>query len=206
MADTTSCMPETAPLLNFHFRTRKASKSDVPAIAKMIKGLAEYLGKTDKLKIGEKELLRDGFGKNPLFHCVVAEDIRKDEDEESGAHLLRKKMAVQQNTEVLGVAIYYFTYSTWEGPVLYVEDLFVIPAARGQGIGSSLMTTMAKIAKSRDCCRMQWVSPFSKRTMSFYNKLGAKSLPDWTLFRMEKREIEELSLKKFKMEDEGDIE
>ncbi len=53
---------------------------------------------------------------------------------------------------------------------------------------------------------MQWVSPFSKRTMSFYNKLGAKSLPDWTLFRMEKREIEELSLKKFKMEDEGDIE
>ncbi|KAJ7352766.1 Diamine acetyltransferase 1 [Desmophyllum pertusum] len=143
----------------------------------MIKGLAEYLGKTDKLKIGEKE---------------------------SGARALRRKQMTRQNHhEVLGVSIYYFTYSTWEGPVLYVEDLFVIPNARGQGIGSSIMVAMAKIAKSRDCCRMQWVSPFSKRTMGFYSKLGAKSMPDWTLFRMEKTEIEELCLKKIKMEGEG---
>lgn len=59
---------------------------------------------------------------------------------------------------------------------------------------------------SRDCYRMQWVSPFSKRTINFYTKLGAQSLPDWTLFRMEKGEIEELCLKKFKLEDERNCE
>ena len=57
---------------------------------------------------------------------------------ESGARAARKQIAVQQHHEVLGVGIYYFTYSTWEGPVLYVEDLFVIPAARGKLISASL--------------------------------------------------------------------
>ncbi|XP_066015477.1 diamine acetyltransferase 1-like [Pocillopora verrucosa] len=180
--------------LKSHYGVREANRQDVPSIAKMIQDLADYLGKRDELKIGEKELLRDGFRKHPLFHCVIAEE-RVENIEELNDHTPTQNLeAPKKNKEALGVAIYYFTYSTWEGPVLYVEDLFVTPNARGQGIGSSLMAAIAKIAKSCDCQRMQWVSPSSERTMGFYRKLGAKSMPDWRLFRMEKSDIEELSL------------
>ncbi|XP_020903463.1 diamine acetyltransferase 1-like [Exaiptasia diaphana] len=167
------------------YQVRKATKDDVPEIARLIKGLAEYLGETDRLKIGEAELTRDGFGERPLFHCLVAEELvpRIPVDEQE-----------QRNSKpILGIAIYFFTYSTWEGSMLYLEDLFVIPFARGQGIGTTIMKALAKVAKENNCSRVQWMSPQGRPSVNFYHKLGAECLGDWFIFRLGQQKLDEIT-------------
>ncbi|XP_031570457.1 diamine acetyltransferase 2-like [Actinia tenebrosa] len=180
-----------------NFEVRPAVERDVPAIAKMIKGLAQYLGESDKLKTGEEELLRDGFGANQLFHCLVAEEIPIPHEDATvsiidPARSSHRKTSTPRVKEILGIAIYFYTYSTWEGPMLYLEDLFVIPFARGQGIGTSIMKSLAKIAADKKCSRMQWMSPQGRPSVRFYEKFGAECLGDWCVFRLGKAEINEL--------------
>ena len=102
-----------------------------------------------------------------------------------------------EGPDYLGIALYYFTFSTFTGkPTLYLEDIFVPEEYRGQGIGTSLLVELAKIAVKRDCARMDWiVLDWNKLSWEFYNKLGAFPLDEWTVFRMLAPEIKNLAEK-----------
>ena len=86
----------------------------------------------------------------------------------------------------IGLALYYFTYSTFLGrPTLYLEDLFVLPAERGNGAGRALLRALAKIAVRRGCGRMEWaVLDWNTPSIRFCRKLGAKLRREWILTRL----------------------
>ena len=88
--------------------------------------------------------------------------------------------------EPAGIALYFFNYSSWRGrPGLYLEDLFVSPSLRGKGIGNALLRDLASIAVSQGCVRMEWVVlDWNQSAIEFYEKLGAKSIGEWSVFRL----------------------
>lgn len=94
----------------------------------------------------------------------------------------------------VGFALFFHNYSTFlTKPGIYLEDLFVLPSARGHGIGEKMLKELAKIAKRRGCGRLEWsVLDWNKHAIRFYERLGAKGLPDWTMYRMDKKAIESM--------------
>lgn len=142
---------------------RRARESDVPAIVKLIRALAVYEREPEAVQIGEAELRRDGFGPQPLFECLIAED----------------------DGEAAGFALYFPIYSTWRGPSLHLEDLFVQPSHRGRGIGKALLSHVAAIAMERGCARMQWdVLDWNTPAIDFYRSRGAIMLEPWRIMRV----------------------
>ena len=116
-------------------RIREAVPADVPEILALIRDLALYEKEPAAAIATEEDLLRDGFGPEPYFHCVMAE----------------------WDGAVAGFALYFFQYSTWEGrPALYLEDLFVRGPFRKRGIGVALFQRLAQIAVEHHCTRFQW--------------------------------------------------
>ena len=110
------------------------------------------------------------------------------------------KVLLAENTggkcpKYLGFALYYFTYSTWTGhPTLWLEDLFVPEELRGNGIGSTLLRKLARIALDKGCARMEWtVLDWNEPSRKFYYGLGAKSMDEWTTFRLTQTEIRKLA-------------
>jgi GNAT superfamily N-acetyltransferase len=144
---------------------RRATKSDVPTILHFIRELATYERAPDAVVATEEDLLRDGFGATPYFHVLLAEW--------EGA--------------AVGFAFYFFQYSTWTGsPVLYLEDLYVMPSHRQRGIGLSLMRRLAQEAVRANCKRFQWaVLDWNAPAIRFYESLGARMLPDWRTVRLD---------------------
>ena len=153
-------MPEaTSPNLVL----RKAEAADVPRILAFIRALAEYEHEPDQVVLTEAELLRDGFGPAPRFFCLLAEY--------DGAEA--------------GFALYFPIYSTWRGPSIHLEDLFVHPALRGKGIGKALLTRVAAIALAQGCRRLQWdVLEWNTTAIAFYESLGAYRMMDWRTMRV----------------------
>jgi GNAT superfamily N-acetyltransferase len=103
-----------------------------------------------------------------------------------------------EGPDYLGVALYYYTYSTFTGkPTLYLEDIFVPEEYRGRGIGTGLLVELAKIAVEKGCARIDWiVLDWNKPSWDFYKNLGAFPMEDWTVFRMLPPEIKKLAEKK----------
>jgi GNAT superfamily N-acetyltransferase len=147
------------------FSIREAKASDAGAIFALVKELALYEKEPDAVIAREEDFLRDGFGAAPKFHVLIAEH--------DGA--------------VCGFALYFFGYSTWEGrPVLSLEDLFVRPEQRGNGVGRALMQRLARIALASNCTRFEWrVLDWNAPAKAFYEKLGAKVLTGWESVRIE---------------------
>jgi GNAT superfamily N-acetyltransferase len=147
---------------------RDAVAADVPLILEFIRGLAVYEREPDAVTATEADLLRDGFGENPYFHCLIAE-----QDGPNGV-------------QAAGFAFYFFNYSTWTGrPGLYLEDLFVNPEFRGLGIGKALLARVAAIAVEKGCPRLQWeVLDWNTPAVDFYAALGADFLDEWRNVRM----------------------
>jgi len=148
-------------------RIRTAVASDVPLIRALIHELAEYEREPHSVHITEQQLLRDGFSSSPedsrYFECLIAEC------DETPA----------------GFALYFPIYSTWRGRSLHLEDLFVRPAFRGQGIGKALLRQVASIAVERGCARLQWdVLEWNKPAIDFYLSLDAAMLDDWRRMRV----------------------
>ena len=153
---------------------RKATPSDVPRVLALVKDLAAYEREPDAVVATEADFLRDGFGEAPAFHVLVAEDAQG---------------------EVLGFALYFFSYSTWIGRrCLYLEDLFVQPAHRGKGAGVALMKALAKEAVTKECRRFVWqVLDWNAPAVAFYERLGAKVLREWLTVRLEGDALAELA-------------
>jgi GNAT superfamily N-acetyltransferase len=142
---------------------RVATEADIPAILELIHALAIYEREPDAVQIGEAELRRDGFGPRPLFECLIADD----------------------EGEAAGFALYFPIYSTWRGPSLHLEDLFIQPSHRGRGIGKALLARVAEIALERGCARMQWdVLDWNTSAIDFYHSRGAIMLESWRIMRV----------------------
>ena len=143
---------------------RPASAADVPQILAFIRALAAYEREPNAVTATEADLLRDGFGPNPFYFCLLAE----------------------HNGAPAGFAFYFFNYSTWLGrPGLYLEDLFVHPEFRGLGIGKTLLQRVAAIAVGKGCPRLQWeVLDWNTPAIDFYRAMGAEFLDEWRNVRM----------------------
>jgi len=104
------------------------------------------------------------------------------------------RLAFEGETAV-GFAVFFHNFSTWLGrPGLYLEDLFVKPEHRGKGYGKGLLIDLAKIARDRGCGRMEWaVLDWNEPAIQFYQKLGAKPMHEWTVFRLTPEEIGSLA-------------
>ena len=92
----------------------------------------------------------------------------------------------RSRSNALGLCTLYQTYSTWTGkPGLWLEDLYVLPAARGQGFGKALLAQLAALTCSRGYARLEWsVVAHNHKAFAFYKNLGAQALPDWTIHRV----------------------
>ena len=146
------------------FEIRSATEEDLPLILYFIKALAEYERLADRVTADEEKLRRTLFG-NPRFaEVIIAEDDEKP----------------------VGFALFFHNYSTFlAAPGIYLEDLFVNPEARGRGYGKALLARLARIAKERQCGRVEWaVLDWNEPSIKFYRGLGAVSLDDWKIFRL----------------------
>jgi GNAT superfamily N-acetyltransferase len=143
---------------------RNATADDVPEILVFIRALAAYEREPDAVTATEADLLRDGFGPNPFYFCLIAE----------------------HDGRPAGFALYFFNYSTWVGrPGLYLEDIFVHPHLRGLGIGKALLQHVALIAVEKGCPRLQWeVLDWNTPAIEFYAAMGAEFLDTWRNVRV----------------------
>jgi GNAT superfamily N-acetyltransferase len=144
---------------------RAATRDDVPVILSLIRELATYEREPGAVVATEGDLLRDGFGEEPRFQVTLADWEGK----------------------TVGFAFWFYTYSTWRGrPTLYLEDLFVRPAARGRGIGKALMQFLARTALENNCDRFLWqVLDWNQDAIDFYESLGAKLLRQWLTTKLD---------------------
>jgi GNAT superfamily N-acetyltransferase len=143
---------------------RPATELDCAQILRFIRGLAEYERLADKVVADEAGLREGLFGAHPAAEVLIAED--------GGAPV--------------GFALFFRTYSTFLAkPGLYLEDLFVIPEARGRGAGLALMIALARICVARDYGRFEWsVLDWNAPALGFYAKLGALPQSEWTVQRL----------------------
>jgi len=145
-------------------RIRRGTARDIPAIASLIRELAKYERLTPYLRISAKRLRAHGFGRWKYFEALICERSR----------------------QVVGYAIYYFVYSSFTcRPVLFIEDIFVLPAERGKGAGKALMIALARAATKAKCEQMEWlVLDWNAPSIKFYESLGARLDKTWVLTRL----------------------
>jgi GNAT superfamily N-acetyltransferase len=150
---------------------RKASESDVPLILSFIRKLAEYERMSHEVAATEENLRDALFGPRPVAETLLAY---------SGA-------------EPVGFALYFETYSTFRGRRgIFLEDLFVEPSHRGQGVGSALLAATARIALERGGW-LQWlVLDWNEPAITFYRRLGASKIEEWNSYRLQGEALERL--------------
>jgi GNAT superfamily N-acetyltransferase len=143
---------------------RPATPSDVPQILTYIRELALYEREPDAVLATEADLLRDGFGPIPRFTCVIAE----------------------LEGQPAGFALYFTSYSTWLGHHgIRLEDLYVTPARRGQGIGTALLAHLARVAIEQGCPRLEWdVLTWNAPAIAVYEAIGATTQEEWRIMRL----------------------
>lgn len=164
-------------------RIREAREGDCADILRMIRELAEFEQLSHQVKISEEALRADGFGENPFFRCLVAEVVPA-----SGE---------LQGPRVVGYGLYYFSYSTWKGRNIYLEDIYVMPQYRGQGIGTKIIKKVAEVALQKGCSQVRLaVLDWNKKAMDLYKSLGAQDLTEaegWHSFRFEEEAMKEMA-------------
>ena len=152
---------------------RPAKPADVPVIADLIRQLAQFEKLEHEVVLTEKLLAAGMFGARPYAEAVLAE--------EAG--------------EPVGFALFFHTFSTFLArPGLYLEDLFVLPARRGHGIGRALLAYLAHLAVERACGRLEWaVLDWNSEAIAFYERLGARANTEWTTYRLAGEALDRLA-------------
>jgi GNAT superfamily N-acetyltransferase len=149
---------------------RKATEKDMPYVLELIQELATFEKEPDAVVVTVADLVRDGFSEHPLFHCYVAE---------------------KENT-IIGMALFYYRYSTWKGKTIHLEDLIVKADQRGTGAGFALYKEIIKQGKKDKVRRIEWnVLDWNAPAIDFYEKSGAKVLGDWRVVHMDENGIEQ---------------
>jgi len=160
-----ACTHRYNHIKDFYFMVliRPATPADAPLILTFIRHLAEYEREPHSVEMTEEQLLRDGFGAERYFECLIAES----------------------DNQPAGFALFFPIYSTWKGRSIHLEDLFVLPAFRKHGIGKALLRRVAAIAVERNCARLQWdVLDWNQLAIDFYRSLGAVTLDEWRIMRL----------------------
>jgi GNAT superfamily N-acetyltransferase len=147
---------------------RKGNKADMPAVLQLIKELAVFEKEPDAVVVTVADLERDGFGDDPLFYTFVAEI----------------------DAEIVGMALYYYRYSTWKGKTIHLEDLIVNEEMRGSGLGFALYSEIIAQGKKDGVRRIEWnVLDWNTPAIDFYIKSGARILTDWRVVNMDENGI-----------------
>ena len=148
---------------------RKGKIQDMPAVLDLIRELAVFEKEPEAVVVTVNDLERDGFGTNPLFHTFVAET----------------------DDEIVGMALYYYRYSTWKGKTIHLEDLIVKEKMRGAGVGFALYSEIIAQGKKDGVRRIEWnVLDWNTPAIAFYEKSGAKVLKDWLVAQMDENGID----------------
>ena len=165
---TTSPLPRhgefTVPASSPGFTLRPATVADVPIILDCIRGLAEYERLSHEC-LATEELLRETlFGASPAAEVTLA----------------------MSGSETAGFALWFRSYSTFLAlPGIYLEDLFVFPRFRGNGLGRKLLAFLARTAVERGYGRVEWaVLDWNVDAIGFYKSLGAVPMDQWTTYRL----------------------
>ena len=147
---------------------RKGRIEDMPAVLDLIKELATFEKEPHAVVVTVNDLERDGFGVKPLFHTFIAEE----------------------NDEIVGMALYYYRYSTWKGKTIHLEDLIVKEEKRGVGLGFKLYSEVIAQGKYDGVRRIEWtVLDWNTPAIDFYKKSGAKIYKDWLVAQMDEKGI-----------------
>lgn len=147
---------------------RKGNPEDMEAVLGLIQELADFENEPDAVVITAEDLIRDGFGQVPLFNVFVAEVA----------------------SEIVGIALYYYRYSTWKGKTIHLEDLVIKEKMRGKGLGYALYSAVIKEGKKDKVRRVEWnVLDWNTPAIDFYKKSGAKILDEWRVVQMDEKAI-----------------
>jgi GNAT superfamily N-acetyltransferase len=149
-------------------KIRKGQKEDMNGVLALIQELATFENEPDAVLITVDDLVNDGFGEKPLFEVFVAE----------------------VEDEIVGIALYYYRYSTWKGKTIHLEDLVVKDTMRGTGLGYALYSEIIKQGQKDKVRRIEWnVLDWNTPAVEFYKKSGAKILEDWQVVQMDEAAI-----------------
>jgi GNAT superfamily N-acetyltransferase len=157
-----------------HIQIRSATPADVPLILTFIHELATYEKLAHEVVATDADMHLALFGERPVIEAVIA----------------------TLDNEPVGYALFFPTFSTFLGkPGLYLEDLYVRPAARGFGVGRKLLEHLARITVERGWGRFEWsVLDWNEPSIAFYKKMGAKPMDEWTIFRLTGERLTSLAL------------
>lgn len=147
---------------------REGVAEDMPSVLELINELALFEKEPEAVVLTTEDLVRDGFGIQPLFHTFIA----------------------VENEEIIGMALYYYRYSTWKGKTIHLEDLIVKENKRGTGAGFALYKEIIIQGKRDGVKRIEWnVLNWNTNAIEFYEKSGAKVLEDWRVVHMDESGI-----------------
>lgn len=150
---------------------RKGTISDIPAALTLVKELAAYEKAPDEVEVSVAEMENWGFGKDKVFDFFVALD----------------------NDVTVGLALYYYKYSTWKGKCLFLEDIIVTEKLRGKGIGKLLFEEIIKVAKQDKVRRMEWqVLDWNEPAINFYKKYNAVLDGEWVNCKLTNHHLDKL--------------
>jgi len=151
---------------------RSARPEESAIILRLIKDLAEYEKAPDQVEATESDLKATIFSKEPKVFCDV----------------------VEVDGEIVGMAIWFLNYSTWQGKHgIYLEDLFIKPEYRGRGYGKALLMHLAKLCEEKGYGRFQWwVLDWNSPAIDFYRSLGAEAMDEWTVYRVSGKALKDL--------------
>jgi len=152
---------------------RPASPDDAPTILRFIEELADYEKEPDAVEVTAEVLRSQLASSRPPFECLIAED----------------------GSEPVGFALFFPTYSTWRGkPGIWLEDLYVTPAARGKGHGAALFRRLGQLCVERGCARLELTAlNWNEPALAFYRSWNATPMTEWTTWRLDGDALQKLA-------------